>query len=126
MEIKPIQVHHLVPGGDEVLQELMLGIGAGVDLGQGAQLGIGAEDQIDAGGGPLDGAGGAIAAFEEARFAVDRLPFGGHVEQICEEIVGERLGPFGEDTVLGLAFVGVENAQAASSTVISGAVRVSN
>jgi hypothetical protein len=30
--IVAIQVHHLVPGGDEILDELLVGIGTGVDL----------------------------------------------------------------------------------------------
>jgi len=46
--VEPVQVHHLGPGGDEVLNELRLGIGGGVDLGHGPQLRVGTEDQVDA------------------------------------------------------------------------------
>jgi hypothetical protein len=37
-QIKPVGVHHFGPGGDEILHEAGLGVGAGVNLGQGAQL----------------------------------------------------------------------------------------
>lgn len=39
--------YDLVKGGHEVLHELLLRIGAGVDLLQGSQFRVGAEDQID-------------------------------------------------------------------------------
>lgn len=38
--VKSVGVHHLVPGGDEVGQELVLGVVAGIDLCQGPQLGV--------------------------------------------------------------------------------------
>ena len=39
LEIKAIEIHHLVPGRNEVLHELLLCIVARVDLCEGAQLG---------------------------------------------------------------------------------------
>ena len=51
------EVHDLAPGGDEVGDELLLRVGAGVDLGQRAQLGVRAEHQVGAGAGPLHVAG---------------------------------------------------------------------
>ena len=40
MEVEAVEVHHLDPGGDEGVDELLLGVGGGVDLGEGAQLRI--------------------------------------------------------------------------------------
>ena len=53
-EIEAVGVHHLGPGRDEVLHELLLAIVACIDFGERAQLGVRAEDQVDAGAGPLD------------------------------------------------------------------------
>ena len=66
-EVEAIEVHHLVPGRDEVLDELLLRVRAAVDLRQGAELGVRAEDEIDARAGPLDLAGLAIAPLEQRR-----------------------------------------------------------
>ena len=53
-KVKAIEVHHLVPGRDEVLHEFLLGVSAAVNFRQGPKLGVGAEDQVHAGGGPLE------------------------------------------------------------------------
>jgi transcriptional regulator with XRE-family HTH domain len=37
-EVEAVQVHHLGPGGDEVLDELLLRVGAAIDFRQGAEL----------------------------------------------------------------------------------------
>jgi hypothetical protein len=37
-KIETIGVHHLGPGGDEVMHELLLRVGAAIDLGEGAKL----------------------------------------------------------------------------------------
>ena len=42
------------------------------------------------------------------------LPLRVQVEQVHEEVVGQRLGPAGEDAVLGLSEVGVQGAHAAN------------
>ncbi len=39
-EVKAIEVHHLVPSRDEVVNELFLAVRASVDFSQGAELGI--------------------------------------------------------------------------------------
>ena len=65
-EVVAVVVHDFVPGGGEGLDEVSGGVGAGVAFGDGAELGVGAEDEVDAGGGPLCGAGGAIAGFEQS------------------------------------------------------------
>ncbi|OBQ38103.1 MAG: hypothetical protein AN484_24515 [Aphanizomenon flos-aquae WA102] len=59
-EVEAVELHHLGPGGDEVLHELLLAVGAGVDLGQGAELRVGAEDEVDGGRVPLHLAGLAV------------------------------------------------------------------
>ena len=61
-----VEVHHLGPAVDEVAHELLLAVGRGVDLRDGAQLGVRAEDQVDRRGRPLDLAGRAVATFVEA------------------------------------------------------------
>src|SRR5215510_13386351 len=53
-EVVAIEVHHLGPRRDEVLDELRLRIRASVDLRQGSELGIRTEDEIDARAGPLE------------------------------------------------------------------------
>jgi hypothetical protein len=50
-EVEAIQVHHFVPRGDEVVNELLLRIGAAIDLGEGAQLGVRTENEVSAGEG---------------------------------------------------------------------------
>ncbi len=39
-EVEAIKVHHLVPGRDEVVDELLLRVGTSVDFSQGAELGV--------------------------------------------------------------------------------------
>src|SRR2546427_3118545 len=45
-KVVPIEVHHLGPRRDEVLNELRLRIRASVDLRQGPELGVRTEDEI--------------------------------------------------------------------------------
>lgn len=63
-EVETIGVHDLVPRRNEVMHELLLGVGTTVAFGQSPELGIGAEDQIDTGAGPLDFASFAIISFK--------------------------------------------------------------
>ena len=63
-EVEAIKVHHLVPGRDEVVDELLLRVRTSVDFGQGAELGVRTEDEVDTRAGPLQFARFAIAAFE--------------------------------------------------------------
>src|SRR3954468_644395 len=88
-EVEAVEVHDLVPRGDEVLDEPLLRVVAGVDLGDGPELGVGTEDEI----------GGRRRPTELTRRAIDalvlpfrrgrRLPLGAHVEQVHEEVVRE-------------------------------------
>src|SRR5215472_16112510 len=81
-EIEGVEAHHPGPRGDEVGHEFLLRISAGVNFGEPPQLRVRAEDQVDAGAGPLNLAGLAVAALIDAVGAGDRLPFGAHVEQV--------------------------------------------
>ena len=92
--------------------QLGLPVGAAVDLGQGPELGARAEDEVDPGGGPPERAGLAVAALEHVLAASDRPPLRAHVEQVHEEVVGQRPRPVGEDAVARPADVGAEDPQA--------------
>src|SRR5262245_52688013 len=88
LQIEAIEVHHLDPGRDKVLEELVGAILAGIDLAQRPQLGIGTQHQIHTRSGPLDLAGLAVAALEY--IARERLPLQPHIEQVAEEVIGQR------------------------------------
>ena len=72
------------------------------------------EDEVDGGGSPLELARGAIATLVYVLIRGGWLPLRVQVEQVHEEVVGQRLGPAGEDAVLGLSEVGVQGAHAAN------------
>ena len=72
-----------------------------------------AEDQVDAGAGPADRVGLPVSALVHAFGAGGRLPLRAHIEQVDEEVVGQRPRPLGEDAVGGAPGVGAEHAQAA-------------
>src|SRR5690606_35264467 len=63
-EVEPVEVHHLVPRRDEVTDELLLRVVAGVHLGERTQLRVRAEDQVDPARGPLHLAGGGVPTLE--------------------------------------------------------------
>ena len=63
-EVEAVEVHHLVPGGDEILDKLLFAVGTAIDFREGAEDGVGAEDEIDARRSPLGRAGLAIDAGE--------------------------------------------------------------
>ncbi len=111
--VEAIQVHHLVPGRHEVGDELLRRVRTSIHLGESAELGVRTEDQIDTRGGPLERARLAIAPFEHLGVVRSRLPRRAHVEQVHEEVVGQRLRPLGEDAVLGSSGVGLQDAHAA-------------
>ena len=93
-EVEAIKVHHLVPGCDEVVDELLLPVGTSVDFSQGAELGVRTKDQVDTRAGPLQFAGFAIAAFEHVRVSRDRLPLRAHVEQAAKNAGHSVTVPF--------------------------------
>src|SRR5664280_271945 len=66
-EVEPIEIHDLVPRGDEVGHELLLRVVAGIDLRECTQLGVRTEDEVSAATGPLELAGGEVSALEGLR-----------------------------------------------------------
>ncbi|CAH0051098.1 unnamed protein product [Clonostachys solani] len=112
-EVEPVEVHDLGPGADKVVDQLLVAAGAGVHLGQGAELGLRAEDEVEAGGGPLLGARLAVGAHEDVLGVVGGLPLGGHVQQVDEEVVGQDTGAGGEDAVGRAVKVGADGAETA-------------
>src|SRR5438874_5852204 len=85
--VEAIEVHHLGPGRDEVLDELRLRIRAPVDFCQTPKLGVRTEDEIDTRAGPLEFARCAIASVEHVLRFRCRLPLRAHVEQVHEKVV---------------------------------------
>ena len=103
----------LVQAATKSATNFCLRVAGAIDLGERPQLRVRTEDQIDAGAGPLRFARFAVVAFEHIRVGRSRLPRRAHVEQVDEEVVGQRLRPLGEDTMLGLTVVCTQDAQAA-------------
>ena len=113
-EIEAVKVHYLAPHRYKVMQKLLLGVLTSVDFRQGPELGVRTEDEIDTGAGPFKFARCAITSLEHVFVFRGCLPHRAHVEQIHEEVIGKRLWPLGEDAVLGLSKVGIQNAHAAN------------
>ena len=91
-KVEAVKVHYLVPHRDKVVQELLLRVLTSVDFRQGPELGIRTENEVDTGAGPLEFASCAITTLEHVFVFRGCLPRRAHVEQIHEEIIGERLG----------------------------------
>ena len=113
-EVEAVKVHYLVPHRYKVVQELLLRVLTSVDFRQGPELGVRTEDEVDTGAGPLEFARCAITTLEHVFVFRGCLPRRAHVEQVHEEVIGERLWPLGEDAVLGLSEVGVQDSHAAN------------
>jgi hypothetical protein len=113
-EVEAVKVHYLIPRRYEVAQELLLGVIACVDFRQGPELRVRTEDEVDTGTGPLEFARFAISTLEYIFVFRGCLPYCAHVEQVHEEVIGERFWPLGEDTVLGLSEVGIQDAHTAN------------
>src|SRR5512136_2334273 len=112
-KVEAVKVHDLVPRRYKVVHELLLGVLTAIDLRDGPELGVRTEDEVDTGAGPLEFARGAITTFEHVCVFRGCLPRRAHVEQIHEEVIGERLRALGEDAVPGPSEVGLQDAQAA-------------
>src|SRR6187402_1826524 len=108
-QVEAIEVHYFGPGRDEVAYELFVRVGAAIDLRYGSQHGARAEDEIDTGSGPLELVGFPITPFERISGG---LPAGVHVQQIDEEVIGQRGRRLREDTIQRLSRIGAEHAQA--------------
>ncbi len=81
----------LVQAATKSLTNFFLRVRTRVDFREGAEHGVGAEDEVRAGGGPLGSAGLAVHAREGVAARRDLLPLRAHVEQVHEEVVGQRL-----------------------------------
>src|SRR5680860_1857566 len=66
-QVEPVEFGDLAPGRDKVAHELLRGVVARIDLGQGAQLGIRAEQQIDTRAAAHQLIRALLAAFERLR-----------------------------------------------------------
>src|SRR5882724_8790639 len=87
--VEPVEVHDLVPRSHEVVHELLLRVVAGVDLREGPQLGVRAEYEVDPAAGPRDVASGVVTLEGIGRLR-RRLPRRAQIEQVDEEVVGQR------------------------------------
>jgi len=112
-KIESIQVHYLVPRRDEVIHELFLRVLRSIDFRDRAELGVRTEDKVDPGAGPFKVARRPIAPLVNSLLFRSRLPFRTHVEQVNEEIVGQRLFSIGENTVPESAEVRAQHPQSA-------------
>ena len=113
-EVESVKVHHLIPGRYKVMNELLLGVLTSVDFCQGPKLGVRTEDEVDTGAGPLEFARCAITTLEHVFVFRACIPGRAHVEQVHEEVVRQRPGALGEDAVLGLSEIGIQDSQAAN------------
>src|SRR3954451_22560946 len=112
LHVEAVGLHDLRPRGDEVVDELLGGVVARVDLGEGTQLGGGAEEQVDAAAGPRLLPGG-VRRGERVSALVGRGPRRAELEQVDEEVVRQRADAVGEDTGRRATGVGPQDAQAA-------------
>ncbi len=111
---------YLDPRHNKVLHELLLRVGAGIDLGQGAQLGVRAEDQVGPGTGPFDRARFVEGLEYVLRFLV-QSPLRAHLQQIDEEVVCQCADAICKDTMLVTMGVAPRTRKPPTNTVISGA-----
>ena len=99
-EVETVKVHDFVPCRHKIVQELLPGVLTSVNFRQSPELGVGTEDQVNTGAGPLELTRLAIAPFKHVRVFRHRLPLGAHIEQVHEEVIGQRLRTLGEDAML--------------------------
>jgi hypothetical protein len=112
-EVEAVKVHDFVPHRYKVVHELLPGVLTSVDFRQRPELGVRTEDEVDTGAGPLECARCAITTLEHVIVSRGCLPCRVHVEQIHEEVVCQRPRALGEDAVLGLGEIGIQDSQAA-------------
>ena len=90
-----------------------MAVGAGIDFGDGAEFRVGTEDEIHARARPFDFAGLAVASFKGGAVLIGGGPGSPKVQEVDEEVVGERFGLCREDTMLRTAGISVEHTKAA-------------
>jgi hypothetical protein len=109
-QIEAVKVHDLIPHSNEVLDELLLSVRAGVDLSSRAELRVRANDKIGASGGPLL-VGLAVDTLESLAALVGRAPRDVGVKDVDEELVGELARGLGEHTLGGAVPVGAKGTE---------------
>lgn len=112
LDIKTIQVHHLVPSGNKVLDKLLLSISTAINLRNSPKLSVGSKDEISTSSSPLLGLGLAVGTGPKLTLRILLGPGGTGVEEVDEEVVGQLALLCGEDTSGGAVKVGVEGAEA--------------
>ncbi len=85
-EVEAVELHDLGPGGDEVLEGLLLGVGARVDFREGAELRVGAEDEVHRGRGPLHLVGLAVRRMVSRG---NRLPLLSTTRLVLSRVAGD-------------------------------------
>lgn len=107
-KVEAVKVHDLVPDSDEVPDELLLRVGATVDLRSRAQLRVRAKNKVATSSGPLL-VGLAVDTLEDLGALVGRAPRDVRVKDVDEELVGQLARGLGEDTVGRAIPVGAES-----------------
>ena len=97
MQIEPIRIHGLGPGRYKVMDKLILGILASINLRERTKLSVGTEDQVNPRGSPLGSPGGAVVTLKQVALLRSRFPHSVHIQQVHEEIIGQRFRSFGKD-----------------------------
>ena len=125
-EIETIKVHHFGPGCHEVVDKLLLGVRTSIDLGQSTELGVRTEDEIDTRAGPPDFASLAISAFKYVPASDTAF----HSVLMSSRLVKKSLvsasGLFVKTPCRVCPKLVFSTRMPPTSTVISGAVRVSS
>src|SRR6185295_3574341 len=93
--------------------ELLFRVVARVDLRECTQLGVRAEEEVDAAACPLDFSRATTPALKDVCSVGRGPPLRVHVEQVDEEVVGQRPRLRGKNADTRLPCVRVEDAQAA-------------
>src|SRR6266581_9371273 len=101
-KVEAVKIHHLGPRSHKVTHKRLMRVVARIDFRDGSELRVRTEDEVDDGAGPLDLTRPAVTPLVEV-LALGRLtPLRAHVEQVHEEVIGQRPGPAGEDAQLAL------------------------
>ena len=112
-QIEAVKVHHLGPRRHKVFDEFLLSIVGCVNFGDRAEFRVRTEDQVNTRAGPFDFTGRAVRTFKLVFVLRSCFPGRSQIEQIDEEVVGQRFRAFGENAVFRPVVVGIKNAHTA-------------
>jgi hypothetical protein len=113
IKVIAIKIHHLVPDRHEVMDKHLPRVVTGIHFRNGPQLRVRPKHEIDGRAGPFDLTGLAVPSFEHVFAAGGLLPLRAHVQQVHEEVIGQRLRSLREDPMGGIADVGIQDPHAA-------------